>query len=217
MENKLNIYQKMILAKHDILNSKMKKSGKNNFAGYDYFELDDIMPEINKIEINHKLLTSISFSNEYGVLTVINAENPSETITYTCPMAEAQIKGCQPVQNLGGTTTYIRRYLYSIAFDISEHDALDRITGKDSAPQQQYKPAPVSKPITPPVATAKAIRISDDQKKHILSFAKDENSATNIRNVLKKFGYSKVEEIETKDYEAFLELVDDAKLPFTLA
>ena len=215
MENTLNIYQKMILAKHDILNSKMKKSGKNSFAGYDYFELEDIMPEITKIEINHKLLTMISFSNEYGILTVVNAENPSETLTYTCPMAEAQIKGCQPVQNLGGTTTYIRRYLYSIAFDISEHDALDRITGKDSAPQQYSKPV-VKAPVAPS-PTAKLNRISDEQRKHIVSFAKDEASANNIRNVLKKFGYAKVEEVDPKDYDAIVALVDDTQPPFTLA
>jgi hypothetical protein len=55
-------------------------------------------------------------------------------------MAEAQLKGCHPVQNLGATQTYLRRYLYVLALEIVEHDALDATTGSE-APKS-------SKPVT---------------------------------------------------------------------
>jgi hypothetical protein len=40
-------------------------------------------------------------------------------------MAEANLKGCHPIQNLGAVETYTRRYLWVSAMEIVEHDALD--------------------------------------------------------------------------------------------
>ena len=48
-ENKLNIYQKIQKARVELQNSKLKKSGKNDFSKYEYFELGDFLPNINKI------------------------------------------------------------------------------------------------------------------------------------------------------------------------
>jgi hypothetical protein len=50
---------------------------------------------------------------------------------FTCPMAEAHLKGCHPVQNLGASITYITRYLLVMALAICEHDALDATTGSE--------------------------------------------------------------------------------------
>jgi hypothetical protein len=55
-------------------------------------------------------------------------------------MSSAELKGCHPVQNLGAVQTYLRRYLYTAAFELVEHDALDATTG--SAP---VKPVVVPK------------------------------------------------------------------------
>jgi len=43
----------------------------------------------------------------------------------TSPMAEANLKGAHPIQNLGAVETYTRRYLWVTAMEIVEHDALD--------------------------------------------------------------------------------------------
>jgi hypothetical protein len=40
-------------------------------------------------------------------------------------MADANLKGCHPIQNLGAVETYNRRYLWVTAMEIVEHDALD--------------------------------------------------------------------------------------------
>jgi len=47
-------------------------------------------------------------------------------------MADAHLKGCHPIQNLGAVETYSRRYLYVTALEIVEHDALDATTGQDT-------------------------------------------------------------------------------------
>ena len=45
-------------------------------------------------------------------------------------MSEAALKGCHAVQNLGAVQTYLRRYLWTTALEIVEHDAIDATTGK---------------------------------------------------------------------------------------
>jgi hypothetical protein len=47
-------------------------------------------------------------------------------------MAEANLKGCHPIQNMGAVQTYSRRYLYVSALEIVEHDALDATTGSEA-------------------------------------------------------------------------------------
>jgi hypothetical protein len=40
-------------------------------------------------------------------------------------MSSAALKGCHEVQNLGAVQTYLRRYLWTNAFEIVEHDSID--------------------------------------------------------------------------------------------
>jgi hypothetical protein len=56
-------------------------------------------------------------------------------------MADANLKGCHPIQNLGAVETYTRRYLWVSAMEIVEHDALD-----SSPPVREEKQAPVITP-----------------------------------------------------------------------
>jgi hypothetical protein len=114
----------------------MKKSGHNKFAGYQYFELGDFLPEINKLFAELKLCSVVSFGKDLAELKVINIEKPEEVVTFTSPMADANLKGCHPIQNLGAVETYNRRYLYVSALEIVEHDALD------SAPPVETGSAP---------------------------------------------------------------------------
>jgi hypothetical protein len=109
----------------DLQEQKLKKSGKNDYAGYEYFELQDFLPKINNLMLANKVSSRLSFEKDKAVLSLINFEKPEEQIDFYCPMAEANLKGCHPVQNLGASITYIRRYLYTNAFEICEHDMLD--------------------------------------------------------------------------------------------
>jgi hypothetical protein len=75
-------------------------------------------------------------------------------------MAEANLKGTHPIQNLGAVETYQRRYLWMTAMEIVEHDILDA-----SEPvMEQPKPTPAPevkappKPVKPP-PTPTALRV----------------------------------------------------------
>lgn len=118
------VYEKLQQARMILQDTKMKKSGHNKFAGYDYFELGDFLPEINRIFSKLHLCSVVSFGKELATLTIVDTVGGGE-IVFTSPMAEANLKGCHPIQNLGAVETYSRRYLYVTALEIVEHDALD--------------------------------------------------------------------------------------------
>jgi hypothetical protein len=56
-------------------------------------------------------------------------------------MAEANLKGAHPIQNLGAVESYQRRYLWMTAMEIVEHDIID------SAPSAEPKPEPKPEPV----------------------------------------------------------------------
>jgi hypothetical protein len=110
----------------------LKKSGNNKFAGYQYFELGDFLPQTIDIFHDLGLCDAVSFSADLATLKVINSEKPDEVIEFTSPMGSAALKGCHEVQNIGAVETYQRRYLWVTAMDIVEHDALDATTAKEA-------------------------------------------------------------------------------------
>ena len=142
MENKINIYQKMQAIKEELLEMNLKKSGENKFAKFSYYELSDFLPQIIKLCNKYKLFTQINFNKENGILTIIDAEEPNSRVEYITPTGELELKGCNKIQALGGTQTYLRRYLYMNAFDITENDLFDSITGKNTSSNKSDSPAP---------------------------------------------------------------------------
>lgn len=139
-DTKMNIYQKVALARVMLQEKELKKSGNNKFAGYTYFELGDFLPTINKIFNDLLLCSQVSFNTELATLKVIDSET-GEFMEFTSPMAGASLKGCHDIQNMGAVQTYQRRYLYMSALEIVEHDALDSVTGSaEQQPRQQQQP-----------------------------------------------------------------------------
>ena len=138
----MNVYEKLQKARVELQSASIKKSGKNTYSNYDYFELGDFLPMINTIFNELKLFSQISFSRDLATLKIINTEKPEEVIEFTSPMADAQLKGCHPIQNLGAVQTYQRRYLYMAALEIVEHDILDsgRTQKEDKPTQKEDKP-----------------------------------------------------------------------------
>jgi hypothetical protein len=136
----MGVHKKLMEARLLLQHAPLKKSGHNKFAGYSYFELGDFLPTINSIFYKTGLCGVVSFGKELASLTITDTEDGSE-IVLTSPMAEANLKGCHPIQNLGAVETYTRRYLWVSAMEIVEHDALD-----SSPPVREEKQAPVITP-----------------------------------------------------------------------
>jgi len=131
----MNVYEKMNRVRQEFAGMSVKKSGKNKFAGYEYFELGDFLPVIQRLCDTAGLLTVVSFTADMAELVVVDTEKPDESISFTSPMGSASLKGCHEVQNIGAVETYQRRYLYQTAFEIVEHDALDATTGQADKPK----------------------------------------------------------------------------------
>jgi hypothetical protein len=148
----MGVHKKLMEARILLQQAPLKKSGHNKFAGYQYFELGDFLPTINQIFYKVGLCGVVSFGKEVAQLCITDIEDNS-VICITSPMAEANLKGCHPIQNLGAVETYTRRYLWVTAMEIVEHDALD-----SSAPLKEEKQAPI---ITPTQGAADNIPIEE--------------------------------------------------------
>jgi hypothetical protein len=144
----MSVYRKLSEARIKLQQIKIKKSGRNTFASYNYMQLEDFLPPIQDIFHELNLIGVVSFSDVEATLTIVDVENPTDRIVIHSPMSEAALKGCHAVQNLGAVQTYLRRYLWVAALEIVEHDALDSsepVVSEDAEPS--VNPVKKAKPV----------------------------------------------------------------------
>lgn len=123
--NKFNIYQKIQQARVELQNRELKKTGYNKFANYKYFELGDFLPHINDVCLKIGLYTEFKFTPQQAWLYIRDVNNPDIFREWSTPVEIATLKGCSAIQNIGGTQSFSRRYLYMMAFEIAETDVID--------------------------------------------------------------------------------------------
>jgi len=121
----MSVYKKLQQARLNLVKSPLKKSGKNKFAGYEYFELGDFIPTIHNIFNEVGLCGVVSFG-EFATLTIHDTDGDGH-ITFSTPMVYAENAKGQVIQSLGSTHTYLRRYLWLMAMEIVEHDSVDAL------------------------------------------------------------------------------------------
>lgn len=121
----MSVHKKLMQARLALQNTELKKSGKNKFAGYQYFELGDFLPAIQTICNDVGICGHITFYTDIAILSITDMDDATQFIEFKCPMSTAALKGCHEVQNMGAVLTYIRRYLWTNAFEIVEHDSID--------------------------------------------------------------------------------------------
>jgi hypothetical protein len=141
---------------------------------YKYFELQDIVPVATPIFQQVGLLPAVTFSDNEATMTIFNVDNPSDYINFTSPMREIEPiistktggEVTNAIQRLGSVETYQRRYLYMIALDIVESDAIEAATGdnpppapKPAAPVTPEKRQEVTKTLTAPEGNATELQI----------------------------------------------------------
>ncbi len=129
-ETKDNVYRKLSEARQKFHALELRKTGKNTFAGYSYFELGDFLIPALKVLHEVGLLAVVTFTADTAIMDIYSLDEPTDFIRITSPMGSAALKGCHEVQNIGAVETYQRRYLWVAALEIVEHDALDATNGK---------------------------------------------------------------------------------------
>ena len=65
---------------------------------------------------------------EYAYVLVVDVESGAEEL-FKKETREVTLQASQPIQNLGGKNTYMKRYMYMDVFEINENDAVEEETG----------------------------------------------------------------------------------------
>ena len=134
----MSVYKKLQAARLKLVNSGIKKTGHNTYGGWQYYELGDFIPTVHKIFDEIGLCGVVTFGDT-ATLTVYDADGEGK-IEFSTPIVYAEAAKGQPIQQLGSTHTYLRRYLWLMAMEIVEADVVD-------AEQQEEKAEPVK--VTP--------------------------------------------------------------------
>ena len=147
----MSVYKKLQKARVLLNASSIKKSGKNKFAGYEYFELGDFLPTVNEIFDSVGLCGVVNFGDQ-ATLTVYDTDGDGQ-VTFSSPLVFAENSKGQAIQSLGSTHTYFRRYLWLLALELTEHDSID------SLPQED-KPKPIAVEVKPVVK--EVLKVDED-------------------------------------------------------
>ena len=138
-----NIYERLMTVRDEFSKIGIEKNGKNMQLTSKFFTLDDIVNKSRNLFHENRILPLDGFTKETATLTLQDVDNPDERIIFEIPMREYMGNAAvTPVQAMGATVTYYRRYLYSLALDLAEKDELEE--GFNNA-----TPSPKSPPATP--------------------------------------------------------------------
>jgi len=183
-----NVWQKLLTARAKFLEADVQKTGKNMHLSFKYFELEDIVPTGTRIFKEIGLIGLVSFTADTAQMTVVNTDNPEETISFFAPfnqispiISNAGKQATNEMQALGSSITYMRRYLWMMALDVCESDGIDPNIGagedEEDEPPKPKKPATAEqrastkKELTKPEGNASGLQIK--QLKNVLKKLKD--------------------------------------------
>lgn len=182
----MNLNESIIKIRVELQNAKLKKSGKNKFAGFDYFELADFLPKLNELMLSEGLNDRFYIKDDLATLEI---QKDGEINTYTMPfvMFETptnrredkttgevyEVKSMQDIQYLGALNTYYKRYLYLNAFGITDGEIIDSMNNEEIKSE--------------PKATPKQIEL-------LLKIYKDDN----LNKLLELNNITKIEDITMK-------------------
>ena len=191
----ITLNESIISIRVELQNSKIKKSGKNSFAGFSYYELADFLPKLNELMqekgVNDRFTIENSFEGDYAKLELIKGEEKQE---YKMPFkifetplnfkkdkngnfikdkneSYIEVKSMQDIQYLGALNTYYKRYLYLNAFGITDGEVIDAMDNDDLPKKQE--------------PTTKKNETTIDYKKRVQNFIKENN--LNAKEVCTKY------------------------------
>ena len=149
----MNLNESIIKIRVELQNAKLKKSGKNKFAGFDYFELADFLPKLNELMLSEGLNDRFYIKDDLAILEI---QKGDEVNIYTMPfvMFETptnrredkstgevyEVKSMQDIQYLGALNTYYKRYLYLNAFGITDGEIIDSMNNPEIKPEPKATP-----------------------------------------------------------------------------
>lgn len=236
----MSIYQKLQTVRCEVNKKCNKKSGHNKYAGFDYFQLEDFLPTANEEFLKVGLCPVFSIHKQETtpqMLYITNnpnvAEKKDQTVTkefarlrifddesngyvdFETPIAEVKMGSKDdtkrnPIQELGASHTYLKRYLYMNALELSEGDVIDATIGKND--NNVEKPTSLK-------LNQFYLLYNQDEISKILEHYKVSGADELPRKVVDEYiknRKDKLEDAKQKDYEdkKAKPLVDDGNNPF---
>lgn len=195
----MNVYSKLAKARVELQNKPLKKSGKNKHLNFNYYELDDFLPTINTINESIGLLPVFSIGLNGATLTVYDTDGDT-FITFTSPVAHAKLQGnASDIQELGSQHTYMRRYMYLLAYEITENDTLDPSIGQTPTPTPT---APKSTKEPAKMAPKAPTLITPQQAADFVAKATEHDKP--VQPILDYLKLAKLEDMTIEQYNAIL-------------
>jgi hypothetical protein len=147
-----NIYKKLNQLREEIQKANLRKTGKNPFAKFEYFELADFMPTVLVLENKLGLFSKFDVENSVGTLTVFDVDS-EESVKFSLPFKQST-NISDEAQSVGAGITYTRRYLYVNLLELVESDSLDATVGnKEVQPQLERLPVNIQRRTTSQTVT----------------------------------------------------------------
>lgn len=130
-----NLNDSIISIRVSLQNLKLKKSGKNKFAGFEYYELADFLPALNELMQKENINDQFTIENDMAILILRKGEESQEYKMpfkiFDTPLNKDGKPSMQDIQYLGALNTYYKRYLYLNAFGITDGEIIDSMDTND--------------------------------------------------------------------------------------
>tara|TARA_R110002020_G_scaffold62613_1_gene167322 strand:- start:2277 stop:2882 length:606 start_codon:yes stop_codon:yes gene_type:complete len=133
----LSTLKKLQTARVMLKARKPKKSGRNKFSGYDYYELDDFLPQTLSIFEELGLSYLETYPDKKGLIYVVDTgDKDAEAVVVEMPFSHANLRGCHEVQNVGAVMSYTQRYLWKSIMGLTDGDEVDESKGDPERPPE---------------------------------------------------------------------------------
>lgn len=135
----------------------LKKTGKNTFSNFDYYQLEDFLPKLNELMLQEEVNDIFTIEDGFAKLILVKGDEKQE---YKIPFTLfetplnwkfnktindiEQVKSMQDIQYLGALNTYYKRYLYINAFGITDGEIIDSMDNTNIPAKKETKATKVT-------------------------------------------------------------------------
>lgn len=194
----MSLNESIIKIRVQLQKKNLKKSGKNKYAGFEYFELGDFLPTLNELMLAEGVNDMFTIEDGSACLCLMKGD---ECNMYKIPFTQFPVppnKSGQPsmqdIQYLGALNTYYKRYLYLNAFGITDGEIIDVMDQSDT---------PKAKPVDKVITAEEAQHLSE-----LIQKAPGESSyEEKVSAMMKKVGADSIQTLKNSQYQFLINLL----------
>lgn len=203
--NTMNLYQKVAKIKGEMSSMKFSKTGRNSYTKFNYFQLDDFEPTLEKLCSQYGVVTYFMFALDAARMVVVDADDPNQKIEVDSPVDVSFGKTSSKMQDIGAMQTYARRYLFMSFFGITESDFLDEVAGNDTPKSEDDV-----ENVNPGKDSSKKYDANTDNRKPDANVDKKKSTAYQVwRRLLNMNGFDSKKPLENEDNKVSMEKARD--------